>query len=343
MNNLPIHALTTITRTQVIDGIVTPAIIRNGNYYFINLQVYRDGLVNCWEMVDLDLFRQKLATRWVVPAIPDGQTLSIFSLGAWEIGKGNWLHSKESYYDYICSLVRHLNPRLENLYNCHGSTTEKKGNVNVSIFPLIQATPYRELDPEATFPKRISGESFSIFYKDEKGCYYLAALSLFTDGGVAINHTPEPVRINLPQVRELAAQGRILTDMPLQTPVTILGLGAFQFQKKHNCVAVEDKLLELEEAFRKLNGGPGAVEQCRSIFEQYLKTPTLALKQVLKAAYENIPSHQRIYVGDMDTKDIPVRMVLYGEQEIEKWSHYQVAKQHGEPLPHISVPKPEDP
>ena len=43
----------------------------------------------------------------------------------------------------------------------------------------------------------------------------------------------------------------------------------------------------------------------------------------------------------MDVKDIQVCMVLYGEQEIEGWSHYQVPQARGEELPTIGLPKPE--
>ena len=69
----------------------------------------------------------------------------------------------------------------------------------------------------------------------------------------------------------------------------------------------------------------------------------MKLKEDLKVAFENIPEHLRVYVlGDMDTKDFPVRMIIYGEQEIEKWSHYQISKQEGIELPHIEVPKPID-
>lgn len=49
-----------------------------------------------------------------------------------------------------------------------------------------------------------------------------------------------------------------------------------------------------------------------------------------------------MYVGDMDTKDIEVRMIIYGDQEIENWSHYKLAKERGEALPTIIVPKPND-
>lgn len=62
----------------------------------------------------------------------------------------------------------------------------------------------------------------------------------------------------------------------------------------------------------------------------------------LREAYENIPKHERIYVVDMDVKDTAVRMIIYGEQEIENWSHYQIAKKIGLNPPNISIPKLED-
>jgi hypothetical protein len=55
----------------------------------------------------------------------------------------------------------------------------------------------------------------------------------------------------------------------------------------------------------------------------------------------SVPEHKRMYVGDMDTKDVGVRMILFGDQEIEGWSHRAVARTQGiEPLPEIRVPKP---
>jgi hypothetical protein len=40
----------------------------------------------------------------------------------------------------------------------------------------------------------------------------------------------------------------------------------------------------------------------------------------------------------MDVKDIPIRMVIYGEDEIENWSHRIVGRQFGmDSLPTIHV------
>ena len=50
----------------MFDGVVTPAFIHNGSYFFVNLSVYAGGLVDCWEMVDLPLFEEK----WTVDRSP---------------------------------------------------------------------------------------------------------------------------------------------------------------------------------------------------------------------------------------------------------------------------------
>ena len=39
--------LTTITRTETLEGFAIPGIIWNTQYYFTDIQIYRDGVVNC--------------------------------------------------------------------------------------------------------------------------------------------------------------------------------------------------------------------------------------------------------------------------------------------------------
>jgi hypothetical protein len=60
---------------------------------------------------------------------------------------------------------------------------------------------------------------------------------------------------------------------------------------------------------------------------------------VLRRSYEAVPEHLRMYCGDMDTKDIPIRMILYGKDEIKNWSHYAVSKAEGMELPTIEIPE----
>jgi hypothetical protein len=71
----------------------------------------------------------------------------------------------------------------------------------------------------------------------------------------------------------------------------------------------------------------------------HLKNQTKDTLSVLRRSYEAVPEHLRMYCGDMDTKDIPIRMILYGKDEIKNWSHYAVSKAEGMELPTIEIPE----
>ena len=77
-----------------------------------------------------------------------------------------------------------------------------------------------------------------------------------------------------------------------------------------------------------------------SAFRAYLAEQSAENLNALRQKYEAVPEHLRMYCGDMDVKDIPISMILYGKSEIEHWSHYQAAKQLGEVLPSIDIPAP---
>lgn len=115
-------------------------------------------------------------------------------------------------------------------------------------------------------------------------------------------------------------------------------MGSFLIKEQHYATSSADFLLEIKDILNILEGTPSAVQQCVDALRAYQKDPTPSLKAQLKVAYENVPTHLQMFVGDMDTKDTVVRMIIYGDEEIEHWSHYQVAKELGEELPTISIP-----
>jgi hypothetical protein len=57
-----------ISRTKILEGRYVNSIINNGGSYFlIDLPVYEDGVVNCWETVDIDTLKIKISTGWLTP------------------------------------------------------------------------------------------------------------------------------------------------------------------------------------------------------------------------------------------------------------------------------------
>lgn len=305
--------LTTITRTETYEGFSIPGIIHNMQYHFTDLQVYRDGLVYCWDMVDLKIFKEKLKTGWVVTRIPDGERISLFSLGNWTIDKGTWdFNISDSYYDHIFSLVKVLNPELENLYNCHGTTVKVINGVNVSTFSSPNPVPYYEKGESKIFPDRIKGKHLYIFYRADDNKLYLGQLSIFRDGQIEIANIPKKIRFNVNDLEELINKKTLLTDLPLKERVTILGLGSFEIVSGSG-VDIKDKYAELLDVYEELKSGKNSIERCREVFDEYKSNPTDELKEKLKAAYEKVPRHQRMFVGNMDNKDYEVKKIIYGK------------------------------
>ena len=329
---------TRVYRKQVIEGYSIPAIIHNMNYFFVDLDIYENGRVQCWNFEDFDHFVRDVKRGWVTTSIPDGGAISIHGLGNWVIVDGEWLFDKETFIAYVQSLIKDLNPQLDNIYNY----SAKKVN-GVTIGENGNGTIYKELKktPNDPFPEKIKGDSINLFYKTNN-VWYLIKINAFSDGTIQLSRLETPVEISFAEFERLIAEKIILTDPPVGALVQIHGLGKFSIQSSVGYAKIDEKLLEVRDMIRQLNGEPSIIEICREAYKDYLENPTIRNKEKLKETYENVPEHQRMYVGDMDIKDTEVRMIIYGEQEIENWSHYRLAKELGEELPSIKIPKTRD-
>jgi len=328
--------LTTITRTEVLEGFSIPGIIHNMQYHFTDLQVYSDGLISCWEMVDLSMFKDKLNKGWVVTSIPDGEAISIFSLGHWRIQQGEWQHTKETLYNYVYSLVKKLNPTLENLHNYNGNNSKMVGKANVAKHFIPTPKPYHFDDPNSFFPNRINGEKFHFFYRNDDNNTYLAELSIYKSGNIEITNLPKKKIHKFEDLNDLTKNGTLTTDLKIGETVSILNLGSFKVVSGSG-VDIKFKLNELTDKFNELNGRENSIAKCARIFDEYKQNPTKKLRDELKEAYEAVPEHQRIFVGTMDTKDYEVRQVIYGDIIKKEWED-----DYGYEYPYDDMPKPID-
>ena len=329
-----------VRRTMKVEGVVTPAFIHNGpTYFLIRLPVYADGLVDAWELVDQPLFEEKLRSGWVTPSAPDGEEVSVHGLGAWTITHGTWSLSPNGLADRVKGLVRQLNPEMRNLYNCHGQTTKTVKGVRISILGMPKARPVRAAD-DSPLPRQFTGDC--VFVLTRRGDQlFLSDLRVFEDGMVELGWVNDQTLMSREDLRTAVARGEVVAEPKVGERVTISSLGSFEVADVQWSADMEELLKEIDDVVDKLNGRPDAIARCRAAYEAYLASPTPGARDRLKAAYEMIPEHNQMYVGDMDTKDIPIRMIIYGEEEIEGWSHRAVARAQGMDLPTITVPKPQ--
>ncbi|MNJ52398.1 hypothetical protein D3C77_477300 [compost metagenome] len=78
---------------------------------------------------------------------------------------------------------------------------------------------------------------------------------------------------------------------------------------------MEEKYKELLDISSRVKGEKTAIEQCRHIYYNYLEYPTEYTRTKLREAYERVPEHQRMYLGDMDNKDSDYRRIIYHPEE----------------------------
>jgi hypothetical protein len=333
-----IKPTTKVYRKEILEGYAIPAIIHNMNYFFVDLDVYENGRVHCWNFEDFDHFVNDVKRGWVVIRIPDGEDISIHGLGTWTIGDGKWFFNSDTFIAYVRSLIKELNPKSENIYKY----SVKKSN-GIRIGENGDGTVYKEQkrtenDP---FPRKLDGDSVDLYYRIEDD-FHLAKITVFADDTIHISRLETPIETNLAKFEKLIDSKLISTSVPVGATVQVYGLGSFSIKSASWCADIEQKLVEIKDMLRKLKGQPSSIEICRQALEDYRENPTIANRDKLRGAYESIAEHERLYVGDMDTKDIEVRMIIYGEHEIENWSHYQLAKERGEDLPSIKVQKAKD-
>jgi hypothetical protein len=68
-----------------IEGTWRHVFIHNGDtFYLTDLKIYADGLIDCWGLVDLAGFREKLRSGWVATSLPNGAMASAHHLGSWQ-------------------------------------------------------------------------------------------------------------------------------------------------------------------------------------------------------------------------------------------------------------------
>lgn len=327
--------------TRTIEGVSFPGIIHNMSYYLADLTVYEDGIVECWESVDLPIFKKKLSTGWVVPQVPQGAEIRIEHLCRIEVNDAVWTHkTPNALYKYVESIVRAQNPEMRNLYNMYGASSEtipdrKMRRAKLSYGSGMARTRATDLwgAPES------SGETIRHFMKHE-GHTYLVQTAVLRNDTVEITGLPERQKLTYEefeqQIRERPEDFRAET----RDRIRVDGLVEFTAGSISFNLDTEGLLGELDTTYRKINGLPALTTIAAQLFEQYCANPTVSKLEELRKAYEAVPENQRRYCGDMDERDIPIRIALYGEREIENWSHWQLAKAEGIELPSLDVPKP---
>lgn len=338
MNNFP-----SCRALREVKGVFIPAIIRNGHYFLIDMSIFEDGVVDCWENVDLALFKAKLRNNWVVPNIAEDETLNISMTGDVQIKNAVWKFSNhKQLFNHVKGIVKKLNPTMTNLYDMKGTSTYVPDGLKIRTSKLSGASPERFKRRDDIFSRPVKGEAFHHFMKENDGAYYYVNIILYDDDTVEILGGKEPIYSSLSEFAKWLNDSDKFSFPQTGERIVIQNLVSFDTGSVQWYVGRDEKIGDFGETVRKLRGEPSLVTLCTEAFAKHIDHPSKKTLHELRIAYEKVPKHLRMFCGGQDEKDIPIRIALYGEKEIEGWSHWQAAKEQGLELPNIQVPKTSD-
>ncbi|MFJ8011020.1 NADAR family protein [Streptomyces sp. NPDC096339] len=109
---------------RTVDGVRIPgtwrhAFIRNGSTHFLtDLVIYADGLIDCWGLVTVEEFEEKLRTGWVATTFPDGAQASAHGLARWKFSEPRTTLTPDVLAAEVRDTIDKLNKRADSTGRC---------------------------------------------------------------------------------------------------------------------------------------------------------------------------------------------------------------------------------
>ncbi|MFJ6773931.1 hypothetical protein ACIQOV_23765 [Kitasatospora sp. NPDC091257] len=98
--------------------------IRNGgNYFLTDLLIYADGLIDCWGLVTVEEFAEKLRSGWVATTFEDGARASAHHVAAWKFAEVQSWTTPEELLGEVGDEIDRLNGRPDSTGRCLATVT----------------------------------------------------------------------------------------------------------------------------------------------------------------------------------------------------------------------------
>jgi len=101
-----------------IPGMYTHVFIHNGWYFVSELRVYQDGIIDCWDLVDFEGFKQKVAEGWVVTTLPNNALVSVSRLGRFTATVIQAGLKEQEFMKEVADAIEELNRRPTSMDKC---------------------------------------------------------------------------------------------------------------------------------------------------------------------------------------------------------------------------------
>jgi len=101
-----------------IPGMYTHAFIRNGWYFVSEIKVYQDGMIDCWDLVDFEGFKQKIMQGWVVTTLPNNAPVSVSPLVRFIATEIQTFVKEDEFIKEVADAIEELNGRPTSMDKC---------------------------------------------------------------------------------------------------------------------------------------------------------------------------------------------------------------------------------
>jgi predicted NAD-dependent protein-ADP-ribosyltransferase YbiA (DUF1768 family) len=112
------HPTFRVVDGEKIPGTIRKAFIRNGRYYLADLVIYADGLIDCWGLVDLAEFEEKLRSGWIATTLEEGAVASVHHVARWKFSEARSLVTPAMLLGEVRDEIDRLNGRRDSRGRC---------------------------------------------------------------------------------------------------------------------------------------------------------------------------------------------------------------------------------
>jgi hypothetical protein len=172
----------------------------------------------------------------------------------------------------------------------------------------------------------IMDENVSAFLLNEDK-YFLKEMTLFADDQIDCGEI-----VSFEKFKEKVSAGEICTKIPENAQVVLADMDPpleFTARNVRNCLEESEFLKEICIAIDRLNNRPSAISKCMTAFKNFINDPTEFNREELRIAFEFMPRHMTMYLGNMDIKDALIRHIIYGDDKPTKFSPGSIYMQLG--------------
>lgn len=94
-----------------VDGVFAMAFIHNVDYHLTHISIYKDGMIDCWGLVNFAEFKKKVRSGWVVTQLPKKARISVSFLASFTATDASYWIEPEEFIKEVADEIEELNGR----------------------------------------------------------------------------------------------------------------------------------------------------------------------------------------------------------------------------------------